>query len=257
MWRVRLIFCGALLLAMVARPARTIADAGGTINTDRPAVTNASQIVSLGALQMESGLLATDTGGHHVLDFPELLLRYGLLEKTELRLTLPNYFHHLPEPNGAASGFGDLAPGVQQQLGPIAGFDLWFIAFLSLPTGAEAISSHGYDPGLQLPWARSLSANWTFEGQLAAYWPTQDGSRNYTSEMTLLLDRQLTAPWDAFIEYAGDFPRRGGSSQLLHLGTAYKPAPRQQVDLHAAVGLSDAAPRWYVGVGYSCLFLRH
>jgi hypothetical protein len=257
MRHVGLIFCSGLLLAMLARPARTVADTEVTINTDRPAVTNASPIVPLGALQVESGLLVTDTGGHHVLDFPELLLRYGLLQKTELRLTLPNYFHNLPESNGAASGFGDLTPGVQQQLGPIAGFDLWVIAFLSLPTGAEAISSHGYDPGVQLPWMRSLSANWTVEGQLAAYWPTRDGGRNYTSEITLLFDRQLTAPWDAFIEYAGDFPQRGGSSQLLHLGSAYKPAPHQQIDLHAAVGLTDAAPRWYVGVGYSLLFLGH
>src|SRR5215472_1714324 len=209
MRRTGWVFSGALLMAMIARPCPTLADAEATINTDRPSVTNASPIVPLGALQMESGLLASDTAGHYVLDFPELLLRYGLLQKTELRLTVPNYFHNLPESNGAASGFGDLTPGVQQQLGPIAGFDLWVIAFVSLPTGAEAISSHGYDPGVQLPWMRSLSANWTVEGQLAAYWPTRDGGRNYTSEITLLFDRQLTARWDAFIEYAGDFPQRG------------------------------------------------
>jgi len=250
------VFCGALLMMVIARPSPTMADAAAPLNTDRPAVTNASPIVPLGALQVESGLLATDTAGHYVLDLPELLLRYGLLEKTELRLTLPNYFHNLPVPNGAASGFGDLAPGVQQQLGPLAGFDLWVIAFLSLPTGAQAISSHGYDPGLQLPWMRSLPANWTVEGQLAAYWPTENGSRNFTSEVTLLFDRQLTAPWDAFIEYAGDFPQRGGSRQLLHVGTAYKPTPHQQFDFHAAVGLSEAAARWYVGVGYSWLFLQ-
>jgi hypothetical protein len=65
-------------------------------------------------------------------------------------------------------------------------------------------------------------------------------------------------PWDAFIEYAGDFPQRGGSSQLLHVGTAYKLAALHQIDFHAAAGLSDAAPRWFVGAGYSYLFLfRH
>jgi len=257
MRRIGWVLCGALLMAMMGRPCPTMADADTTINTDRPSVTNASPIVPLGAVQVESGLIAADTAGHYVLDFPELLLRYGLLQKTELRLTLPNYFHNLPAPNGAASGFGDLAPGVQQQLGPLAGFDLWVIAFLSLPTGAQAISSHGYDPGLQLPWARSLSASWTVQGQLAAYWPTQDGSRNYTSEVTLLLDRQLTGPWDASIEYVGDFPQRGGSSQQLHVGTAYTLTPHQQLDVHAAVGLSEAAARWYVGLGYSYLFLRH
>jgi hypothetical protein len=108
-----------------------------------------------------------------------------------------------------------------------------------------------------LPWSRSLSANWTAAGQFAAYWPTVDGSRNYTSEATLLFDRQLTAPWDAFLEYVGDFPQRGGSRQLLHGGTAYKLAPNQQLDFHAAAGLSEAAPKFYLGLGYCYLFLTH
>jgi hypothetical protein len=28
--------------------------------------------------------------------------------------------------------------------------------------------------------------------------------RNLTGESTILLDRQLTGPWDAFVEYAGE-----------------------------------------------------
>jgi hypothetical protein len=86
-------------------------------------------------------------------------------------------------------------------------------------------------------------------------WPTQGGERNYTSELTLLLDRQLRAPWDAFIEYAADLPQHGGSRQLLHVGTAYKLAPHTQVDFHAAVGLTHAAPGSFIGVGYSFLCL--
>jgi hypothetical protein len=74
---------------------------------------------------------------------------------------------------------------------------------------------------------------------------------------TLLLDRQLSAPWDAFIEYAADVPEQGGSRQLLHVGTAYKLAAHHQIDFHAAVGLSAAAPRAFMGVGCSHLLLTH
>jgi hypothetical protein len=42
---------------------------------------------------------------------------------------------------------------------------------------------------------------------------------------------------------------------LLHAGTAYKLAPDQQIDFHAAVGLSAAALKSYVGLGYSYFFL--
>jgi hypothetical protein len=246
---------GAALGVVTSCPLRAAADAEVIITTDRPAVTESSIVVAQGGLQVENGLQVTDTMGHDVLDLPESLVRYGLLEKTELRLTVPDYYHGLSGSAAAAAGFGDMAIGTKQQLGPVGGFDLSVIAFVSLPTGAEAITSHGYDPGLQLPWSRSLSAGWTVAGQLASYWPTQNGQRNYTTEVTLLFDRQLSAPWDAFIEYAGDFPQRGGSSQLLHIGTAYKISAHQQIDFHASAALSQAAPRWYVGCGYSFLHL--
>ena len=247
-----------MLCALAALPGRRAdaTDAEVTINTDRPAVTESSVVVPVGALQSENGLQVTDVASHDVLDLPQAWLRYGLLEKTELRLGLPDYYRNLPVSGAGAAGFGDTSVGVKQQLGPAGGFDVATVVYLSLPTGADAISSHGYDPGLQLPWSRALSALWTAAGQLAAYWPTVDGRRNYTSEATVLFDRQLSGPWDAFIEYAADIPQRGGSRQLLHVGTAYKIAPHHQIDLHAGVGLTDAAPRSFIGVGYSFLYLQ-
>jgi hypothetical protein len=248
-------FAVALLLALLARPVPSAAD-DVTINTDRPAVTDSSVVVPAGALQLENGVQATDSDGRYALDFSETLLRYGFLDKTELRLTVPDYYHNLPAAGGSAAGFGDSAVGVKQQLGPAAGFDVSLVAFVSLPTGAQSLTSHGYDPGVQLPWSHGLPAGWTVAGQFAASWPTSAGRRDATGEATVLFDRQLTAPWDAFLEYAADFPERGGSRQLLHVGTSCKLTAHQQIDLHAALGLSDAAPRSYVGLGYSILLLR-
>ena len=244
-------------LVVALRAATAYADQAQTINTDRPAVTESSVVVPAGGFQIETGLTATDISGQAMADFPEGYLRYGLLEKTELRLALPDYFRDGSAPAIVPSGFGDTSIGVKQQLGPFDGFDVSVIASLSLPTGARAVTSHGYDPSLQLPWSRSLSGDWTLAGQFAAYWPTAAGTRNFTREATLLLDRQLSAPWDAFIEYAADVPHQGGARQLLHVGTAYKLAAHHQIDFHAAVGLSAAAPRAFVGVGYSYLFLSH
>lgn len=244
--------CGVMLVS-ACLPVRALGDPQTAIATDRPAVTESSVVVPEGGFQIETGLLATDSDDRYLLDLPEADLRYGVLTNTEVRLSLPDYFH-----TGAhgASGFGDMTAGVKQQLGPAYGFDVSIIGFVSLPTGAQSETSHRYDPGLQLPWSRSLSPDWTLAGQVAFYWPTVNGTRDKTQEATLLIDRQLSSPCDAFVEYAGDFPSHGGSSQLLHVGTAYKLTPRHQLDLHAAVGLSAAAPRWFVGIGYSFLLLQ-
>lgn len=248
----------ALLLLVVMLPAASLRaqaapDSDVIISTDRPAVAESSVVVPPGGFQVENGFLATNTGSQYVLDFPESNLRYGLLSKTELRLEAPDYFSHFPSTNGSLSGFGDFAIGIKQQIGPIAGFDFSAVVFLSFPTGASAISSHGYDPGLQLPWSRSLSKNWTAGGQFALYWPTVAAKRDFTGESTFFLDRQLMGPWDAFVEYAGDFPERGGSRQFLHFGTSFKITHHQQIDFHVAAGLSRAAPAAYIGFGYSFL----
>src|ERR1035438_6135221 len=226
------------------------ADAPGPIATDRPAVTNSSVVVPVGSLQVENGFLETSSHGQSVLDGPESLVRFGIAKRTELRFTVPDYFHHLN--TGEGSGFGDFAVGIKEQLGPTpGGFDVSVILFLSFPTGANTVSSGGYDPGVQAPWSRALSANWTAAGMFSVYWPTQGRTRNVTGESTFLVDRQLTKPWDAFVEYAGDFPEFGGPRHLLHFGTALKITQQQQIDFHAGVGLSSAAVDHLIGIGYS------
>jgi Putative MetA-pathway of phenol degradation len=229
------------------------------INTDRPAFTDSSVVVPKESLQIENGFLDTQTLGQQSFDFPETLFRFGVAEKTELRFTAPDYYENVYSGTGFGTGWSDLVLGMKQQLGPIQGFDVSLVVSLSLPTGGHSVSSHGYDPEVQLPWSRKLSANWTAAGMLSVYWPTQGRSRNTTGQTTFLLDRQLTAPWDAFIEYAGDFPQRGGPEHILHFGTAYKLTPQQQLDFHLGLGLSSAAPDHFIGFGYSLLLrsLRH
>lgn len=238
----------SLWILLSLAPAATAAD---VIATDRPSVTDSSVVVPAGTLQAENGFEDSVTQGQGTLDGPETLLRFGVAAKTELRLTAPDYI---------GSGFGDFAIGMKQQLGPTpGGFDVSLVLSLSLPTGARAVSSHGYDPSVQLPWSRSLSANWTAAGMLSVYFPTEDGRRNVTGETTFLIDRTLTKQWDAFVEYAGDFPERGGPRHLLHFGTSWRPTPHQQVDLHGGLGLSSATVDHFIGVGYSFRFLavRH
>ncbi len=222
------------------------------INTDRPAFADSSVVVPKGSLQIENGFLETSFGRQQSFDFPETQLRFGVGDKTELRFSVPDYYQHF-DGLGFANGWDDISAGIKQQLGPIHGFDVSVVLTLSFPSGSKFVSSHGYDPSVQVPWSRKLSTNWTGGGMLSVYWPTQGASRNTTGQVTFLLDRQLTGPWDAFAEYVRDFPERGGTVTIAHFGTAYKLTAHQQVDLHGGVGLSKAAPDHFIGFGYSIL----
>jgi hypothetical protein len=242
-------FSRQLLISMLAGVA-SLQGQPSPIATDRPAVTNSSVVVPSGSVQVENGVQITTAVGQRTFDGPESLVAFGLTDSTELRFTVPDYNY-----SALASGFGDLALGLKQQIGHTAsGFDASLIVFLTFPTGANAESSHGYDPGLQLPWSQKISQKWTAAGMLSLYWLTEGGTRNLTGESTFLFDRQITGPWDVFVEYAGDFSERGGPRHLLHFGSAYKLTPLQQLDVHVGAGLSRAAVDHFIGVGYSFRF---
>lgn len=225
------------------------------IDTDRPAITDASVVVPRGWLLLENGFTETGSQGQHSFDFPETLVRFGVTAKTELRFTTPDYFQNFNAGAGFGSGWGDVSLGVKQQLvARPAGFDAALIVGLSFPTGAKSQSSQGYDPQFLVPWSHPISQNWTTAGMFSLFWPTQGARRNVIGQPSFLLDRQITPRWDAFIEYAGDFPQRGGPQHFLHLGTAFKIKPNQQVDFHVGFGFSRAAVDHFVGFGYSVQF---
>jgi Putative MetA-pathway of phenol degradation len=246
------VMAGTLALRAKAQTCGT--NAQSPIATDRPQITNSSVVVPCGSLQFENGFQETGNGSQRSLDIPETSVRFGIAGKTELRFTAPDYFHNDDTASGFINGFGDLILGFKQQLGPIGGFDISLVPSVSLPTGANLISNHGYDPTVQLPWSRSLTKNWTAAGQFSLAWPTESTQRNLTGQSSLYFDRQLTPPWDAYVEYSGAFPQRGGPQHLIDFGAAYKPTPHQQLDLHCGFGLSAATPDYFIGFGYSVRF---
>lgn len=241
--------------ASAATPEPCGTHAPDAIATDRPQITSSSIVVPCGSLQFENGLQETGNAGQRTFDLPETSVRFGILRKIELRFGMPDYFWNQATASGFATGLGDMSIGFKQQLGPTkGGFDVSLIPFLSLPTGANAISSHGYDPSVQLPWSRSLTKAWTAAGMFSLAWPTEGPRRNLTGQSSVYLDRQLTQPWDAYIEYSGAFPQRGGPQHQIDFGTAYKISQHQQLDFHCGFGLSSAVPDHSIGVGYSVRF---
>lgn len=84
------------------------------IVTDRPDVTESSIVVPKGSLQFENGATLTTSHGFQTFDLSESLIRLGISTKTEIRLVVPNYLGGFTVSD--ATGFGDVALGMKQQL---------------------------------------------------------------------------------------------------------------------------------------------
>jgi Putative MetA-pathway of phenol degradation len=245
-----------VLLTLVTLPGAysqpSAAEQEPELLTDRPDFTETSFVVPLHRLQLEAGFTYADgAGGERTFNAPELLLRYGVASRTELRLGLPDYVR--VRGNGQRVGqFGDTYLGVKQQLGPPgARFGLALIPAVTLPTGGSQLTSDRVDPEIVLAWSRDLSAAWSVGGIFGYARPTEDGSRNDTFFPTVSFGRALSDRWGTFFEWAAEFPERGGDVHLFHHGYTYALRSNSQLDLHFGVGLTRAAPDFFIGAGFA------
>jgi hypothetical protein len=226
------------------------------ISTDRPDFTETSVVVPRHRLQLESGFTYTDEadGAGHALNFPELLLRYGVGRRTELRLGVPDHVRSRIAGEGG-NFFSDLYLGFKQQLGPTgAGWGLALIPAVTIPTGSGAQGSGSVDPEIVLTWSRDLSRKWAVGGIAGFALPREQGERRLTVFPTVSFARSLSDRWGTFFEWAAEFPEGAGDVHLFHHGYTYLVNRTTQADLHVGFGLSRSAPDFFVGAGFSRLF---
>jgi Putative MetA-pathway of phenol degradation len=222
------------------------------IQTDRPDVTNSSFVVPNASLQAENGINLTGRPASRSIDGTNTRIRLGVAHCAELLVDLPDYFHSVHD--GGPTGFSDVMPAVKVQLGPLPGGVVFSAtAGLGFPTGASRISGHRYNPYVQFPWSREIGGGWSLSDMLTQFWFTGQKS-NAISEATFVVEREVGAHADLFVEYVGDYPNHGGPSQVINSGGAYQFTARQQIDFHAGFGLTSRSPSYFFGLGYSIRF---
>ena len=220
------------------------------ITTDRPDVTNSSLVVPTGSLQAENGVNIVGQGHSQSLDATNTRLRLGAAECLEILFDVPTYFARLR--GQSPSGFSGATPAIKRQLDFLpAGFTLSATAGLGLPTGDRPLGGNGYGPYLQFPWARDLPHGWGVSGMVTEFFHTREAARNAVTEATFVVSREMTPDVELFVEYVGEYPARARASHLINSGALYRVTPTQQIDFHTGGGVSDNAPDYFFGLGYS------
>lgn len=243
---------GALAVALAVPALAADPEKKKELNSDRPDFTESSITVPRGRLQIETGFTWEDSpDGSRLLSGSELLLRYGVGEHTELRFIAPDYVWQ--RGRRRASGWGDAAVGIKQELGSAGLWDFAVIAHATLPTRSE-FSTGRVDPEVAFTWFRELDERWSVSGLLGFFYPTDGDDRNFTFVPTVSFGYALSDRWGAFLEWAAEFPERGGQVHLLHHGYTYALSDRQQLDVHFGFGLTRAAPDFFIGGGYVVRF---
>jgi hypothetical protein len=243
----------AAALALYVAPAAAADECTQTsapIATDRPDVTNSSVVVPVGSLQNENGANASRRAGADVFDGTNSRWRLGILPCFEVLVDLPNYEGTFR--GAGASGFGNAAPAFKWQISPLPGkVDLSMTAGTGLPTGALAIAGRGVQPYLQFPWSVDLGGGWAVTGMVTNFFTPESPVAKYSNQPTFVIEKEFGERSFLFVEYVGDFPIRGGASQLFNSGGGYRITETQQIDFHIGFGLNRNAPTYIFGAGYS------
>ena len=223
------------------------------IVTDRPDFTESSVVVPKGSIQIESGLTWTEESRRSTnLSLPEVLIRFGMTERFELRLGLPNQNWINSDGNPQLQGWDDLYVGFKYQLGSTSdGTDFAIIPAAYFPVGQTGIRSEVVSPEIKFCWAREICGGNSLSGMFYFYLIEIDGRQVTPLQHTISLGLPVSENVGMFIEHILDMSNGEQPSQLLHLGFTFQPRPTVQFDFHFGFGLTSNAPDYFFAAGYS------
>ncbi len=234
------------------------------LESDRPDFTDSSTTVGYRRLQIESGYTFTQgIGGdptHDAHDLPELLVRYGLAERLELRVAWDEgiVFDRYTDRNSgrvvSQSGSTDMDFGFKYA---ISKQDKWrpqtaVIVSVSAPVGATFLSSWQADPRIDYLYSWEFTKKLSLNCSTGNWWTAESGDHFSLFFQSASVEYELTEKLHMFNEWFAFFRRDADDNRPQHYydaGFTYLVTPNFQLDWRAGVGLSPAADGFFTGCG--------
>lgn len=238
---------------------------GDRIVTDRPHLAEAASTVGLGRVQVETGYTfysdsaaGTTTELH---SYPETLVRAGLFQEWfEFRVQYNAFSESVAGPAGASflQGSDDLYLGAKVALAAQAGIlpELTIFPQMKVPTGSPAYSADEVLPGMNFVYAWRVGERTEIECNTNVNRRRNPEAAGYYTEylQTFNFEYDLGRRVMLFNEFVV-FAQVGGvgvpQQAYSHGGLHWFLLPNLQIDVHAAVGLNEAAADFFGGSGLS------
>jgi hypothetical protein len=262
--RSRHCLAACLLAALFVLPAAH-ADDDDTINPDRPDVTESSQVVGKGRVQLETGLnwdRRRDPDAHERTLTMPTVLRIGLSGTFELSVaTDGRTIVHASDPTTGAhttsADWADLTAGVKWHAADQDGArpSLGVIANVLLPTGSRALRGAGFRPMVAVPAEWDLGHDWSLALMPGIGRDSDDGGSRYTyGVLAASVTRAFGERLHGFAEVAAPQIARaahGGTQLQADAGVSWLVNKDCQVDAMVVRGLHRNTPELSLAVGIS------
>jgi hypothetical protein len=234
------------------------------LESDRPDFTDSSATVGYQKFQIESGYTYTQAIAgdptHDAHDLPELLVRYGVAERLELRVAWDEgmvFDRYTDRTSGRVfteNGSTDVGFGFKYA---ISKQDKWrpqsaVIVSVSAPVGATSQSSQQVDAFVNYLYSWDLSKKLSLNCSTGSLWTAESGDHFSRISQSASVEYELTKKLHVFNEWFAFFRRDSSDNRPQHYydaGLTYLVTPNFQLDWRAGLGLNDAADGFFTGCG--------
>jgi hypothetical protein len=236
------------------------------LESDRPDFTNTPTTVGYQRFQIESGYTFTHAiagdSAHDAHDLPEMLVRYGVAERLELRVAWDEgiVFDRFKDPNSGRviteSGSTDVDFGFKYA---ISKQDKWrpqsaIAVSVSAPVGAPALSSRQVDAFVNYLYSWEFNKKLSLNCSTGSLWTAESGDRFSRFSQSASVEYELTEKLHVFNEWYVFLFRDSSDNRPQHYydaGLTYLVTPNFQLDWRAGLGLSSTADGFFTGCGFA------
>lgn len=236
-----------LLLALMIGAFVGVSAQEVEFTADRPGASTGPSVVSKGVIQWEQGVQYDGDGAKGSFTFSNTLLRYGLFDGVELRLSGDAFCY---DAFGSwKSAFSGLGIGAKirccDEQGAIPAVAV--LADFQIPsTGTKGFAAEYFTPSFYLLFENTLSDKLSLGYNVGAEW---DGlTPSPATFLAVGLGYSVTEDLGCFVE-SYNYLAKGGNAYCADFGLNYMLARKVQVDVAANLDLCNPAQSWSVSLG--------
>jgi hypothetical protein len=233
-----------------------VASAQEEIEPDRPTESQSVALVGKKHISLEAGFRKIfNDETDRAVQLPNVLLRYGLLDRLELRLEATREHLSQPGANEYHTGIKPLEIGLKASL--FHNKDSSFMASLFGQYGMHGTATKAFSEGADYHRVRLLFENELSKRLKVSYnvgrdWDSDEQHQNWI--YTLSPEYMLSPKWTLFAEAYSTVEEHHHAQWYSDAGVSYSLGNQIRLDFDAGKGLSPTAANYFITTGFSVRF---
>jgi hypothetical protein len=223
------------------------------IKTDRPSETQTPELVPKGFVQVEAGLRKEQhNASDYTLQHPNAQIKYGFTDRLEFRADISGASEKAPSKEEFRYGLTPVQLGFKATLLDAKGTRPQTALYTMLGIPALASKDHQVPhlaPQVRLLMENKINEKLELEYNIGAEW---DGETT-APQWIAAIDPQwlLGNKWQLFTEVYGKWQRGESAEYVVDAGAGYFLSSNARLDVIGGKGLSQAAPDYFIEIGFS------